>query len=294
MIEPAKWDETPSGPHHRRAVPWLAVAGVALFVVGAFLWQRHHTQAERERLVREMQTRYEREVVPRARPILVFRRRVEVAVMGTVNARPETYVAPGFAFESLHDARGAYVRVNRGRITTAATLPAAIRETAPDAIGRCLGLPLAGVRSLYERAEFLEPEWLRNILRTADVLRLRAMQDQLGRHIDRDLPVLSSMTDAAYLVIVVERGANRLEGNVDVRVLDLRENKILAHVRTTPSPVLRVARNALGGAPPATVRPEDLARSGGADCSIAGQLTSAIRAAAPAPAPSAQPAAPAP
>jgi hypothetical protein len=292
VIEPAKWDETPSGPNHRRAVPWLAVTGVVLFIVGAFVWQRHHTQSERERLVREMQTRYEREVVPSARPILVFRRRVEAAVTSTLTAQPDTYIAPGFAFESLHDARGAYVRVNRGRITTPATLPAAIRETAPDAIGRCLGLPLAGVRSLYERAEFLEPEWLRNILRTADVLRLRAMQDQLGRHIERDLPVLASMTDAAYLVIVVERGTNRLEGNVDVRVLDLRGNKILAHVRTTPSPLLRVARNALGGAPPATVRPEDLARSGGADCSIAGQLASAIRAAAPAP--TAPPAAPAP
>jgi hypothetical protein len=244
------------------------------------MFQKHHTSSERARIVREMQESYARDVVPKARPILAFRRRIEVAVRSAIAAPPATAIAPGFVFESLHDARGAYVRVNRGRVTTEATLPRAIRETAPDAIGRCLGLPLAGVRSLYDRAEFLEPSWLQGIIATSDVLRLRAMQDQLGRHVQRDLPVLSSMLDAAYLVIVIERGATRLEGNVDVRVLDLEHNRVLAHVRTTPSPLLRVARNGFGGAPAARVRPEDLTRSGGADCSIAGQLRDAILGAA--------------
>lgn len=284
MIEPAKWDETPSGPKHRRGVPWLIVGGVVLFFAGAIAWQRHQDASEREQLVREMQRTYEREVVPKARPILAFRRRVEAAITNAIEAPPTTYVADGFVFESLHDARGAYVRVNRGRITTQATIPRAIRETAPDAIGRCLGLPLAGVRSLYDRAEFLEPAWLRNIIATADVLRLRAMQDQLGRHVHRDLPVLASILDAAYLVIVVERGENRLEPPVDIRVLDLRANAVKAHVRTTPATTLRVARIGFGGAPSARVRPEDLQRSGAADCSIAGQLRSAVLAArAPSP-----------
>ena len=291
MLEPAKWDETPSGPNHRRAVPWLAVTGVVLFIAAAVTWQRHQTSSERERLVREMQATYARDVVPSARPILAFRRRVEVAVRNTIAASPATAIQDGFVFESLHDARGAYVRVNAGRVTNEASIATAIRETAPDAISRCLGLPLAGVRTLYERAAFLEPSWLRGIIDTSDVLRLRAMQDQLGRHVERDLPVLSSVLDAAYLVIVVERAETRLVGDVDIRVLDLRDNVIKAHVRTTPVSTLRVARNGFGGAAPARVRPEDLARSGAADCSIAGQLRGAVldarppAPASPAPAP---------
>jgi hypothetical protein len=102
--------------------------------------------------------------------------------------------------------------------------------------------------------------------------RLEALDYSIGQHVERELPLLMTMTQSQLFMLVVERGESRRSHPVDVFLWDLSRDALLVkarvtsrgrllsvHVRTDDSPGIRRER-----------RPND--SSGAIDCSIAQQV----------------------
>jgi hypothetical protein len=263
-------------------LPWAWILGglglVLVFVVVYRIRDTQRTEALRTELLEthahdlgDLTTRYR-----------TFRERLERWTIEAAEAgEPERWVDPRLRIAGLHGgesggSEGLYLRLLAENARDAEHIEASALSMETDALTRCLGIAPASARSLYESGQFLMPSFVDGIRDETDLLRLRLYDEQMANAIASDVPVLGTLMQAQYFLLVIQQGENRRDAPVDVYLWDLRTEQQLLRARLQGHGVLIPVRidSLLPGIvmpPPPEGRPS--ATSGGAhDCSIAAQI----------------------
>ncbi|MCA9606890.1 MAG: hypothetical protein KC619_14890 [Myxococcales bacterium] len=246
---------------------------MVLGIVGVFTFYTVRQDRRKEALRQQMLDLHQTQLTEVAERYMGFRRRLETLVtQAAEGGEPESWADPHLNLGGLRGGEGLYLRIR----VEATDTPEHIRDGAlqmdADAITRCLGIAPMSMRGLYEKGEFLTPGWVDRLREEPDMMQLRVLDDQLGRHIQVDAPVVLSMMQADWFMLVIQQGETRRDDPVDVFLWDLRRNRQLLRARVQGRGLLVPVRLRFEGVqqgPAATIDP----RSGGAtDCSIASQL----------------------
>jgi hypothetical protein len=281
-LRPATYGDSSKEASFRPRSPWaglLFVVSAIALAVGLYRWN----EARKADEVRtKILTAFQDEVGPAAPRLRDFRERIERWVVEAEGIDDgETWARPGFAIDELHTLRGVYLRIAEEDATDVDALRQAASAMVPDAIGRCLGLSPVALRGFYERGRFLHEGFVDEIEGTDDVMRLRVIEEQLRNNLRRDLPLLVSMAESEYFLLVVQRGETRHENPVDFYLWDMRRDTdaLLMRTRAKARGMLITARIGLPGAPYQKRPDVSLRRSGAQDCSLASQARAATGAA---------------
>ncbi|HKP57617.1 MAG TPA: hypothetical protein VJV78_12890 [Polyangiales bacterium] len=259
-------------------IPWhfvvLGVLSVTVVMGGYYLRQRNKADELRAQMVRvhEVELAEAREVYTQ------LRSKVEDLIVNAANANPQTLVDPRLHIPGLRSGNGLYMRLPLTAAHGKAEIKKAASEMEPDLIATCLGLAPASARGLYEKGEFLTPEWLTALKRDTDLLHLRVQDEMLSRRIRADLPSVLGLARSDWFMLVLQEGENRRDSPVRVFLWGLGQRgagpELLLRTRVQSQGVLLTTR-ILSAATPAKAPAQDpeRARAGAAnDCSIAGQL----------------------
>lgn len=276
-LQPARPDaaEGSGRPAYAPRLPWkwvlLGVLGIAAVFGSYYVRRDQRKEALRDQMLALLSQEQVRELSER---YLGFRRRLETWVQEAAAAgEPETYVDPRLNISGLRAGEGLYLRVPADFATSPERIAGAALSMEPDAIMRCLGVAPMSARGLYEKGYFLTPEYEDQVREESDMMELRVLDDQLGRQVQVDAPVVANMLGADWFLLVIQRGENRRDHPVDVFLWDLNRNQQLLRARIQGRGLLVPVRLRFEGvnAPRAPGRPE--VRSAGAhDCSIASQI----------------------
>ncbi len=246
----------------------VIVVGVAAMIT----FYRVRQDRRREALRQQMLDLHETQLTEVAERYLGFRRRLETLVLEAVEGgEPEPFSRVNIS--GLRSGDGLYLRIHAQNATSPETIRSAALGMGPDSITRCLGLSPMSARGLYEKGDFLTPAWVDNMREEPDMMALEVLDYQLGRHIQVDAPVVLSMMQADWFLLVVQQGENRRDHPVDVFLWDLRRDQQLLAGRIQGRGLLVPVRIRFEGvnSGPAPGLPQ--VRSGAAhDCSIASQL----------------------
>lgn len=275
-LRPAQLDAEEGRPAYMPRLPWkwMGLAGGLLLalMVGYRLRQTQRTESLRSAIL----AAHRDELGTLAGRYLGFRRRVEALVLEAGTADTETledWADPQLSFPRLRQAEGLYLRLPAAQATSAEGILDAALTMEPDAIGRCLGVAALSARGLYQKGDFLTPAWRARVVNAQDLNPLRVLEDQLKRHVDVDVPVVFSMLELQWFMLVLERGQSRIGQPVDVYLWDLPRRMLLLRARIQGRGVLMPVRLAFGGAASAPSSASVPTHSPGAnDCSIAAQL----------------------
>jgi hypothetical protein len=252
--------------------PWKRVTALAVLIggVGGWYWYDQHQEAERLRA--SIHSAYEKEVEPAAARIRNFRDQINEWVAEAADRPPaEDWADPRLKLSKLHDAQGLYLRIQADKASSPASIRKAASKMTPDAIPRCLGISPISLRGLYEKGQFLEPEWLERVRKASGVMRLRVLKDEIHRHVRRDLPMMLNMLRSDYFLLVLQHGETRSKHPVDVYLWDLEQDEMLLRARTEAEGLLLPVRIRMGN-PPEAPGKVGVRSPGAADCSIAAQI----------------------
>lgn len=269
-LKPARLASRKEGSPFKEGLPWkwILLGGGFAVVLGLFFWLRQSNRAETLR--RDMHALHGEVVAPAAERVNGFRHRLERSVQQAAEEEPEPWVDPRLDLSGLHGAQGLYLRIPAEDAQSPDRLADAARAMGEDAFARCMGLSPISVRGLYERLGFLSPEWLEQVDEADGLMRLRVLDDELARHVKRDLPILLHMTRSDYLLLVLEHGTKG-DDPVDVYLWDLRDDQPLLRTRVQAEGALLSARISMGDAPRRAA--EATSQSGGArECAIAAEV----------------------
>ena len=273
-LRPATYQEAEENAF-KAPSPWkwiLAVTVAAAAIIGYYQWR----QRDKEIALRQaIAHTYASEVEPIAQQVRAFRAKLEGWVEEVAHDVPETWADERLDLSGLHGASGVYLRIHEDSADDPRTLADAGRSMDQDAIARCLGLAPVSLRGLYERASFVEPEWMERANAADDNMRLRVIEDEIERRASRDLPVLMDMVQSDYFLLAVQHGSDRRDHPVDVYLWDLRRDALLLKTRTRARGALIPVRIGIGDAPAGTA-PAPQIRAGAGDCSIAAQIREAV------------------
>lgn len=271
QLQPSRFDEKSMqsfGPQ----IPWKWIVPAIACIVVVIVAVNQRGARDLEDLRARILQVHEGQIVPLAERILDFRSGLEVKIQESAEGITEDYADPRFRFSGIHNAQVLYLRIS----AEDAESPESIREAAlsslPDSIGSCLGIAPISMRGLYASDAPLQPVWLEEVREAENRQRLEALDYSIGQHVERELPLLMTMTQSQLFMLVVERGETRRSHPVDVFLWDLSRDTLLVkarvtsrgrllsvHVRTDESPGIRRER-----------RPNNT--SGAIDCSIAQQV----------------------
>jgi len=268
-LEPARYEpidaETAS---FAPKLPWRALVLGAVVLIGGIGWYFYNEHRELTALREGIVGEYVQGVEPDARRLRGFRQQLEDMILEAAANPPETAVDPQLRFAAMHDARGIYLRIRAADADSREHIAAGSTRMVPDSFTRCLGLAPTSLRGLFERGDFLQESWPEQ-LRTANTrLRLRVIQDELRRHIRRDLPLFDELLQADYFLLTLEQD----DGALDVFLWDLHHGERLLRTRARASGLLLPVRIDLPGvAPGPRYRPQPHL-VGAAECSIAAHV----------------------
>ncbi len=253
-------------------MPWKTAIVVVLGVFGMFAFYNVRQDRRQEALRQQMLDLHETQLTEISERYLGFRRRLETLVLEAVEGgEPEPFSRVNIS--GLRAGEGLYLRIHAQNATSPEMIRSAALGMAPDGITRCLGLSPASVRGLYEKGDFLTPEWVDNLRQESDMMALRVLDHRLGRHIQVDAPVVLSMMQADWFLLVVQQGENRRDHPVDVFLWDLRRDRALLAARIQGRGLLVPVRLRFEGVNNQQAPAAPPVRSGGAnDCSIASQI----------------------
>src|SRR5690606_35015576 len=135
----------------------LGTAGiVALFAV--YYVRKQQTS---DALRQQMLTLHEERLTELSGRYLAFRERLEGMIAEAAQGgEPEEWVDPRLNITGLRGGAGLYVRLPVAAARERASIGPASRGARPDAIMRCLGIAPMNLSGLYEKGEFLTPEWV--------------------------------------------------------------------------------------------------------------------------------------
>lgn len=271
-LKPARLDEVDEARAYRNKFPWKWIA-IAVLIAGAIITtyqvKKHRdANAIRDRILRV----HERDLAAPRNRILALERRIEGFVADALRRTPSGESDARLDVNQLRRGQGLYLRVPASAITSPSRVGDAARVMEADAIMNCMGLAPVSARTLFEKGQFLQPEWTHAARDTSDVLRLRVVEEQLLHHVRTDLPVAERATRSDWFMLAIERGSARTNAPVDFFVWNLRDGANLMSVRTEARGGFITARANLNGdavgPAPAVVDRSAVA----ADCSIAAQV----------------------
>lgn len=270
-------EELATRPVYMPKIPWLGALALAVTVVGAYSFYQAREQQRADELRRQILSAHEEQLHDASERYQAFRARLERWTMeAAVAGEPEQHVDPRLSVAGLHDGSGLYLRLRASDASDAEAIARGALSMDQDAITRCLGIAPASARGLYEHGDFLMPEWAESVERERDFLRLRVMDEQLARHVTADVPVLATLMQAQYFMLVLQQGENRRDAPVDVYLWDIASGTQLLATRVQASGVLLPVsiRSMVPEAPeaPAPGHPPSMTSGGANDCSIASQL----------------------
>jgi hypothetical protein len=270
-------EELAERPTYMPKVPWgIVIALVAS--IGTAYWFYTSREAERaDGLRRQLLETRETQLATMAERYQALRTRIERWTMDAAAAgEPEQHVDPRLRIAGLHDGHGLYLRIRASDASSPEAIARGAMAMEQDAITRCLGIAPDSARGIYERGEFLMPSWVDEVQSEHDPLRLRVIDEQLARHVTADVPVVSTLLEAQYFLLVLQQGENRRDAPVDVFLWDMREERQLLAARVQADGVLLPVRiRSMVPEAPEAPRPDvaPSTGSGGAhDCSIASQI----------------------
>jgi hypothetical protein len=255
-------------------VPWRWVfIGIALVgvLVGGYVYRE---KVRGDSLRGEIITAHQHNLTDLSHRYMDFRHRIERWVVQSADAgEPRHYVDPRLNLAGLRAGEGLYLRLPVTHADSSDHVTAAALTMQPDAITRCMGIAPVSARGLYERGDFLTPEWMEELRNERDVTRLRVIDDQLRRHVQVDVPVITTLMRSDWFMLVIQQGENRRDHPVDVYLWDLHENRQLMRTRIQGRGLLVPVRVRFPGIEPAPLPAHQNLTSGGAhDCSIASQI----------------------
>ncbi len=274
-LKPARPDiDEAEGRRYAPRFPWIWLLVVVGGVGGLFGFYYVRQDRRQEALREQMLTLHDQQLSELAERYLAFKHRLETWTQEAAAAgEPETWVDPRLNIAGLRSGEGLYLRIPADWTDTQERIEGAARAMEQDAITRCMGIAPMSVRGLYEKGFFLTPEWVDQIRDEPDMMQLRVFDDQLGRHIQVDAPVVLSMMQADWFLLILQQGENRRDAPVDVYLWDLHENRQLLRTRIQGRGLLVPVRLRFEGVNPAPAPARPQVRSGGAhDCSIASQI----------------------
>lgn len=272
-LEPANPDPHPSEMTYLPHIPWKLVAIVAagVLLVITFLELRQMRKIE---TLRAQIAVTQRELGPMLHKVNLFRDQLVTWTQTAASGRQPFLVDPRLNISALHRGRGLYLRVPANHASPKQIAHAA-HAMIPDSIGACLGLDPLSTKPLFKSSRLLDPTLAETIENARGLMRLRVLQEELRRNVDKDLPQLSQLLQSEWFLLVVERGPHRHQGDVDVFLWDLRSHERLLAVRTQANGQLISARTG-----PRGVRPsKHIGQVGAQDCSIASQIQDVAQAA---------------
>jgi hypothetical protein len=279
VLKPAQPEpeELATRPVYMPKIPWVAVLSVVLAIVGGYSFYQAREAQRADELRQQLLTTHEAQLSDVSQRYQAFRARLERwTIEAAAAGEPERHVDPRLRIAGLHDGPGLYLRVRASDTTNAEAIARGALAMDQDAITRCLGIAPSSARGLYEHGDFLMPEWAETAEAEHDYLRLRVIDEQLARHITADVPVLATLMQARYFLLVVQQGENRRDAPVDIFLWDIpSETQLLATRIQADGVLLPVSIRSMVPEAPDAPRPASAPSmvSGGAnDCSIASQL----------------------
>jgi len=270
-------EELRTRPSYMPKIPWVVVLGLLVAVVSAYSFYQAREAQRSDELRRQLLTTHEEQLAGVSERYQAFRSRIERWTMEVAAAgEPEQHVDPRLRISGLHDGPGLYLRIRATDATSSEAIARGAFAMEQDALTRCLGIAPDSARGLYEHGDFLMPEWADSVEHERDFLRLRVIDEQLARHITADVPVLATMMQARYFMLVLQQGENRRDAPVDVYLWDLQSETQLLAARIQANGVLLPVsiRSMVPEAPdaPLPAHPPSMTSGGANDCSIASQI----------------------
>ena len=252
-------------------LPWrwilLGALSVTTVITGYVVSQQRKADALRSQIVQA----HERLAEP-ARRYFEVRTRLEDWILAAASKAPDAYADKRLRIPGLRSGKGLYLRL----MTKAAGTKQGIEKGAlamnADFIPSCLGLAPESARGLWEKGEFLKPEWIDQVRKDGSVMKLRVSDTVLERHMNGDLPAVLNMLRSDWFLLVLQPGETRHEQPVDVFLWDMRSGNQLLRGRVRSSGVLLGARIRTKNAPVPTVAAGQREGAVADDCAIAGQI----------------------
>ncbi len=273
-LEPARLDSEEKRPGYMPRVPWkwvvLIVGGITVVGGGYWYQQRSKAIALREQILRAYDGQNLAPVVERFR---TFRGKLERWTRESAAHAPTAWADRRLRISALGSGQGLYLRLHARDAATNEGIERAAAAMEGDAITRCLGVAPISARTLFEKGSFLSDAWIDEVRGSTDLMRLRVKDDELARLVRRDLPSIVNTMRSRWFLLVIERGASRRDGPVDVFLWDLHSGDQLLRVRTVPNGILIPVRIASGDGTTRGPRARpDLHSAGAYDCSVAAQI----------------------
>lgn len=270
-------EELATRPSYMPKIPWVAVLSVAVAVIGSYSFYQAREAQRADELRSQVLTTHQEQLAGVSERYQAFRSRLERWTIGAAAAgEPEQHVDPRLRIAGLHDGPGLYLRLRASDAANPEAVARGALAMEQDALTRCLGIAPDSARGLYEHGDFLMPEWADSVEQEHDFLRLRVLDEQLARHITADVPVLATLMQARYFMLVLQQGDNRRDAPVDVYLWDIAsETQLLAARIQADGVLLPVSiRSMVPEAPdaPRPITPPSMTSGGANDCSIAAQI----------------------
>jgi hypothetical protein len=271
-LTPARPAGAEEGEAYLPRIPWrwvlLGTISVATVIGGQMLSSRKKADALRSQIVQV----HEQQLAEPARRYLAFRGKLESWIAAAASRTPDSYADKRLRITGLRSGKGLYLRLPAKDAGSAKGIAKAAKVMEGDLVASCLGLVPASARGLWEKGEFLTPEWLASVRKDEGVMQLRVTDEVLARHIKADLPAVLHMLRSDWFLLALEQGPSRRTDPVDVFLWDLRSGDQLLRGRVQPSGVLLSARIASAGSTQRQALPTDPHGGAADDCSLAAQI----------------------
>jgi hypothetical protein len=264
---------------YMRRMPWrwIIFGAIALTAVIVFYRVRENQKAAalraqivlvREKNLKEVSEKYQ-----------ALRDRIENWIVKSSSTIADNFIDPRLNIAGLRSGKGLYLRLRFGYAVSKEKIAAYAVKAEADAIAQCLGLEPAWARDLYEKGQFLMPQWLNEVRSSNDVMRLRVIDDELALRIRRDLPKVVELLKSDWFLLVLQHGETRHDEPVDIFLWDIRRGESLLRARIKAKGMLVPLRFDAKDAPAPPRKPlseYSAAQQAAAadDCSIAAKIKS--------------------
>lgn len=179
---------------------------------------------------------------------------------------------PSLTLDGLTQSPVLYARTRLGEIHNRRDLLPSIRHHYEDQIAVCLGAQVQWLRILFDKGEFLLPEFVDAIQGANDSERLHALSEDLRFRLRRDTEFLVTAMRRRYVVLAVDEGRSPIDGPSRVYVFDQQTHRAVLRSRSEGRDVTLIPFRIHGLpttpalAPNAHARPPSVSQH---DCSIA-------------------------
>jgi hypothetical protein len=264
---------------YMRQMPWRWIIFGAIALIAVIVVYRAKENQKAAALRAQIILVHENDLKEVSKKYQALRDQIENWILKASSTIADNYIDPRLNITGLRSGKGLYLRLRFGYAVSKEKIAAYAAKAEADAIAQCLGLEPAWARDLYEKGQFLMPQWLNEVRSSNDVMRLRVIDDELALRIRRDLPKVAELLKSDWFLLVLQHGETRHNEPVDVFLWDIKRGESLLRARIKAKGMLVPLRFDSKDAPAPPIKPlsESAAAQQAAaadDCSIAAKIKS--------------------